>query len=377
MKQNARLLPLALLSLSLMRCALTDHYELASDQGGATGTAGTASSGSAGGALSGTAGGTVSQGGSAGSLPNSVCSPMCSGPQQCCAAACVDTTTDAQNCGSCGNACDAGRECAASACSTGWLSMAAPPTGFVGRTHPATVAMGRSVFIWGGRDSAGNALNTGAIYSPATDSWVLVNQTGAPTPRSLATAVWTGNIVVVFGGVDATGNNLLRDAYAYDPNAKTWTTLPPAVTQRCRALGVWDGTRAIVWGGTDVNNLPIAGADRFDLTNWTTSSTPGDPGALLSPAVGFDGSTLYLQGGLLNGNARQDEAFSYATNTDGWTALNPTPPPRSNGFGAWDGTHFVVWGGRDDANLRNDGEYLSGSTWVAMSATGAPSARLL
>ncbi len=123
--------------------------------------------------------------------------------------------------------------------------MAPPPTGFVGRIHPAAVAMGRSVFIWGGRDSTGAALDTGAIYSPETDSWVLVNQTGAPPPRSLATAVWTGNVVIVFGGVDASGNNLLRDAYAYDPNAKTWTTLPPALTPRCQPLGSWDGTRAI------------------------------------------------------------------------------------------------------------------------------------
>ena len=237
--------------------------------------------------------------------------------------------------------------------------------------------MGKSVFIWGGRNSAGAALDTGAIYSPATDSWVSVNQTGAPTPRSLATAVWTGKVVIVFGGVDAAGNNLLRDAHAYDPDAKTWATLPLAATPRCRALGLWDGTRAIFWGGTDPNNQPLAGADRFDLTHWTTSSRPRDPGPLLGPAVGFDGSTLYVQGGLLNGNARQDEASSYASDADTWTALGATPPPRSNGFGVWDGTHFVVWGGRDDGNVRNDGNYLSGSTWTAMTTTGAPSARLL
>lgn len=408
MRRRAVLLPLLVLSLSLTRCALTDHYELTSDTGGLLGVSGagddTAGTGSHGGmsnngdagatqggdtpvagssgagasGLLGGAGGTVAQAGSGGSSTDGVCSPLCSSElQQCCAATCVDTTTNTQNCGGCGKACDAGRKCVAGACSAGWLSMAPPPTGFVGRIHPATVAMGKSVFIWGGRNSAGAALDTGAIYSPATDSWVLVSQTGAPTSRSLSTAVWTGSVVIVFGGVDDSGNNLLRDAYTYDPNAKTWTTLPPAATHRCRALGLWDGTRAIFLGGTDVNNLPIAGADRFDLTNWTTSSASGDPGPLLGPAAAFDGSTLYMQGGLLNGNTRQDKVFSYATGTDTWSAVSKSLAARSSGFGAWDGTHFLVWGGRDDTNVRNDGKYLSGSTWTAMSATGAPSARML
>jgi hypothetical protein len=387
-KQRGLVLPLLLLNLSLTRCALTDHYELTPDAGGVNGTgsfssggatAASAGFGGTGGVLSagglGAAGGTIAQSGSAGSPPDGTCSSPCSELEECCAGTCVEITTDPQNCGSCGSVCDVGR-CAAGACRTGWVSMAPPPTGFVPRIHPATVAMGSSVFIWGGRGSAGG-LDTGAIYSPATDSWVLVNQTGAPPPRSLATAVWTGSVVIVSGGVDDSNNNLLRDAYAYDPDAKTWTTLPPPATNRCRSLGLWDGTRAIFWGGTDQNNVALAGADRFDLTNWTTSSTPGDPGPLLGPAMGFDGSTLYVQGGLLNSNARQDKVFSYATGTDSWSAVSKSLAARSSGFGVWDGTHFVVWGGRDDANVRNDGKYLSGSTWTAMNVAGAPSARML
>jgi hypothetical protein len=376
-------LPLALLSLSLTRCALTDHYQLTSEQGGVSGTGSfssggiSADSGGDASLASGTAGAlNAGVGGSAGSPQDGTCALPCSVLQECCAGTCVEITTDAQNCGSCGKVCDAGRKCAASTCSTGWTSMAPPPTGFVARIHPAAVAMGRSVFIWGGRGSTGG-LDTGAIYSPATDSWVLVNQTGAPPPRSLATAVWTGNVVIVSGGVNDSDNTLLRDAYAYDPNAQTWTTLPPPATRRCRTLGLWDGTHVIFWGGTDQNNAPLAGADRFDLNNWTTSGTLGDPGPLLGPAIGFDGSTLYVQGGLLNGNTRQDKVFSYATGTDTWSDVNAGLIARSSGFGAWDGTHFVVWGGRDDGNVRSDGKYLVGSDWIAMNPTGAPSARML
>ncbi|HEY5375698.1 MAG TPA: hypothetical protein VIK01_18595, partial [Polyangiaceae bacterium] len=403
MKQRSLLLPLLALSLPLTRCALTDHYELfgagasgsADDAAGTAGTttlgsggeasgAGSSSIGAAGGTsggaggLVGGGGGTVTQGGSAGGggIP-AVCASTCGAPQQCCGTTCSDLAIDAQNCGSCGNACEQGRTCATSTCSVGWLTMAAPPMGFVGRTRAASVAMGRSVFIWGGLDNSGNALDTGAIYSPVTDDWVDVSKgLGMLTPRSTATAVWTGSVVIVFGGIDGT-ENLLKDAAAYDPQSKLWSALPSAATARSQPLGFWDGARAIFWGGTATNNLPIAGADRFDLTTWAASSKTGDPGQLLAPAVGFDGSIVYFQGGLFNGNNRQDKVFSYTTKTDNWSALSKSLSARSSAFGAWDGSHFVVWGGRDDVALRNDGKYLSGSTWVSMGAIAAPSARSL
>ena len=390
MKQRSLLLPLLALSLPLTRCALTDHYELlgAGVSGRADDVAGTAGTATLGGGMSGApsggAGGLIggagaaTQGGPAGGGGlDPVCSSTCAAPQQCCGTTCTDPAIDAQNCGSCGNACEKGRSCEASTCSVGWLTMAAPPMGFVGRTRAASVAMGRSVFIWGGLDNSGNALDTGAIYSPVTDDWVDVSKgLGMLTPRSMATAVWTGSVVIVFGGIDGTGN-LLKDAAAYDPQSKLWSALPSAATARSQPLGFWDGARAIFWGGTAMNNLPIAGADHFDLTTWTASSKTGDPGQLLAPAVGFDGSIVYFQGGLFNGSMRQDKVFSYTTKTDNWSALSKSLSARSSAFGVWDGSHFVVWGGRDDAALRNDGKYMSGSTWVPMGAIAAPSARML
>ena len=37
----------------------------------------------------------------------------------------------------------------------------------------------------------------------------------------------------------------------------------------------------------------------------------------------------------------------------------------------------MVWGGRDDNGLKNDGKWLSGSVWAPVSANGAPSARAI
>jgi Kelch motif len=402
--KRAAILPMLGLCLGLTHCALSDHYELTSGKlanagSGADDTAGTGSS-DAGGMGAGAAAG-ASQGGDSlvgGSGAGSAGMPSAGaaglgiagasgghgGAASGCMSACTDLetgcanlATDSSNCGVCGFACDAGRTCSASKCSSGWLGMAGPPAGFVGRSKAATVATGQSVFIWGGLDSNGNALDNGAIYSPATNTWDSVGKgLGMPSARSLATALWTGSVVIVYGGLDGQ-NNLLKDASAYDPSAKTWSALPSANTRRSQALGFWDGTHAVFWGGSAANSNPIAGADRFDLTTWTTASTGGDPGALTGAATGFDGSVVYVQGGLLNGGARQDRVSSYTTSTDNWSNLAKSLSPRGGAFGVWDGSHFIVWGGRDDNGLRNDGKYMSGATWMPMGAIGAPSARLL
>ena len=264
------------------------------------------------------------------------------------------------------------------------MSVKAAPVGLVARSKAASVALGKSVFIWGGQDGSGKALDDGAIYSPAKDSWTYLSKdAGAPTARIMATALWTGSVVIVFGGTDATGNTVYRDGSIYDPVANSWSALPAsgAISRRSAPFAFWDGTRALFWGGLGATGFGVPNADRFDLTSWSTSTNSGDPGALSFPAVAFDGSVVYLMGGQLNGN-RQDKVFAYSTSTDSWTNLTKSLlTARSSAFGAWDGSHFVVWGGRDDANgLRNDGKYLSGTTWTSLNTavgSGVPSPRLL
>jgi hypothetical protein len=83
---------------------------------------------------------------------------------------------------------------------------------------------------------------------------------------------------------------------------------------------------------------------------------------------------IYLLGGLTAGT-RQDKVYSYTGSSDKWVALDKSLSPRSGAFSAWDGAHFVVWGGRDDNGLRDDGKYLAGTTWTSLGTLGAPSAR--
>jgi len=257
--------------------------------------------------------------------------------------------------------------------------MSDPPSGFVPRSKAASCALESSVFIWGGSDVNNVALDTGAIYAPATDTWTTVSKAaGMPSPRTFATCVWTGSVVVVYGGTDGgMAQMALNSGSIYDPKSGSWTALPKAPSARSQPLGYWDGNRVLFWGGNNgAQNNAVAGADRFNLTSWGAAAGMGDPGAVLAPASAFDGSVLYLQGGVVGGY-RQDRVSSYTGGADKWATLSKSLSARSSAFGIWDGSRFVVWGGNDGFNLHNDGKYMTGSTWTTMNTTDAPSARML
>jgi hypothetical protein len=55
------------------------------------------------------------------------------------------------------------------------------------------------MIIWGGSDGV-NALGTGGLYSPVTDTWAATSTTESPSPRYYFTAVFTGTEMIVWGG---------------------------------------------------------------------------------------------------------------------------------------------------------------------------------
>ena len=77
---------------------------------------------------------------------------------------------------------------------------------------------------------------------------------GAPAPRSVHTAVWTGREMVLWGGFNG---GVLNDGGRYNPAFSAWaavnTTGAPAA--RYYHTAVWTGTEMIVWGGYGVSNL--------------------------------------------------------------------------------------------------------------------------
>jgi N-acetylneuraminic acid mutarotase len=106
-----------------------------------------------------------------------------------------------------------------------WTTIFSP---LAGRAGPTSVWTGSQMIVWGGdfRDNFGgdHYVNTGGRYNPSTNSWTLTSTTGAPDARTVHTAVWTGNQMIVWGGADNTNRFNTGGRYC----AASGPTPPPA-----------------------------------------------------------------------------------------------------------------------------------------------------
>ena len=136
------------------------------------------------------------------------------------------------------------------------------------------------MIVWGGFN--GSFLNDGGRYNPALNLWTAVPTNGAPSGRDFHTAVWTGNEMMVWGGLKPSPTTYLNDGGRYNPAANTWTAIPTngAPSGREQHTAVWTGTEMIIWGGANVNFLNDGG--RYNPTSNLWTSVPDHRRAQLS-----------------------------------------------------------------------------------------------
>jgi N-acetylneuraminic acid mutarotase len=259
----------------------------------------------------------------------------CNAATECCGNECVDLTSDERHCGSCGHACSAGRECNEGVCSSGWVSMRQAPTSSE-RARACAVWTGNRVFIWGGVDQANAPRNDGLLYDPKADVWEAMSA-GPSTPAARAEPVclWTGTRVFVWGGVKPqpapAKDDVFNDGALYDPATDTWEALPTGgPVGRARPVALWTGTSAIVWGGTDpTNNHGVgSGATWSENKGWSAVSTTGAPTKNKELAGVWDGASLLIFGGRDDaGGAVSNTLFAYKPATDAWSEVKPAETP--------------------------------------------------
>jgi len=72
-------------------------------------------------------------------------------------------------------------------------------TGISRRTGNSAVWTGRQMIVWGG-GSQSVWLGDGGIYNLDSNTWRVISQNGAPSPRWFHGAVWTGKEMLVWAG---------------------------------------------------------------------------------------------------------------------------------------------------------------------------------
>jgi N-acetylneuraminic acid mutarotase len=247
----------------------------------------------------------------------------------------------------------------------------------------STVWTGSEMIVWGGCDAqtcgpGGSSdrlgLNNGGRYNPQTDSWTATTTMGAPTSRWNQSAVWSGNEMIVWGGLN--GNGQFNTGGRYNPASDTWTATATTGAPMARDLArsVWTGTRMIVWGGYN------SGSDQYLNTGglydpvgntWTATSVTGAPSGRSGHTLVWTGSEMIAWGGCNGANCQQGQNTGgrYDPQANSWvtTSTIEAPSPRDSHSAVWTGTEMIVFGGEPCA--RCEPIYDTGGRYTA--ATGS------
>ena len=241
------------------------------------------------------------------------------------------------------------------------------------RASHAAVWTGNLMVVWGGE----GGWSTGGRYDPATDTWTPTTLVGAPEgPRSGVTAVWTGSLMVVWGGnlFDNTGGR-------YDPVNDRWlpVSLANAPGPRAFHTAVWTGSEMLVWGGVDgLSNLATGG--RYDpiSNSWSPISMNGAPSPRQTHTAVWTGSRMVVWGGR-GETAYLGDGGRYDPVSDTWTpvAISGAPTGRSHHSAVFDGSRIIVWGGWNAVSYFGNGARYdpAGDSWSSITTTGAPPPR--
>lgn len=255
------------------------------------------------------------------------------------------------------------------------------------RSSHSVVWTGQQLLVWGGDLGAGNSYSAGgAAYNPTTDQWQSIATFQAPTARAAHTAVWTGTEMIIWGGSGATSYS--TDHGRYNLTAGTWAavTANNAPAKRYGHVAVWTGARMIVFGGLNSTGLlklsDSGGAYDPVADAWTALPSAGLAEPRRFATAVWTGTEMIVWGGLgdtvelATGGRLVCDGNGIPTS---WAAMSAVgaPSARTGHSAVWTGSKLIIWGGQNGgANLNDGAIYDPGTdTWTTLPATGAPSAR--
>lgn len=239
----------------------------------------------------------------------------------------------------------------------------------------SAVWTGREWIIWGGFSADRNkpeplqGLANGARYDPAADRWISLSTDGAPSPRGLHSAVWTGREMIIWGGTDRYGGiNRFNTGGRWDAATGEWRPTSTVLgrgtlTGRSDHSAVWSGTAMLIWGRSTEAGL------RYDPASdrWSKLGSSGAP----ITSEGLPAFAIWTPSGLL---AWGDRWGLYDPELDIWRSvsrLNSTSWG-ADALAAWTGREVVLWGGALRSAHRFD---PSANQWRRLTGVGAPAAR--
>lgn len=254
------------------------------------------------------------------------------------------------------------------------ISQRSAPTPRFAADGQVAVWTGREMIIWGGQSISGE-LRDGAAYVPSSDLWVPIASMAAPSTR--VNAVFTGTSLVLAG---ARGPD---DAWRWEPSLGSWVRATHGASStsqpRRRHTTVWTGDELVVWGGIDADGNSLADGWRFSPARRKARAlgSIGSPVARSEHSAVWASAEMLVFGGRGSDGAPLADLVSYVPATDAWRSINAggAPSPRFGHVAVWTGRSLIVWGGTDGRAPLGDGcEYDPWEgRWTPLANVEAPS----
>lgn len=229
-----------------------------------------------------------------------------------------------------------------------WRTIPAAP--LAARIFASNVWTGTELLIWGGRacpapgcvDESAAPFADGATFNPTTGTWRSLP--AAPlSPRSRATALWTGKEVLLWGG-DSPNLQAVSDGAAFDPVARTWRVMAASPLTSRTFRVTWTGKEMLAWGTVDGTDDRVDGVAYDPATNSWRPMAPSPLSARILPASDWTGTEILLWGGQ-SGDTYLADGAAYNPATDLWRPLAKSPLSGRATNGMWTGKELLVWGG--------------------------------
>jgi N-acetylneuraminic acid mutarotase len=231
---------------------------------------------------------------------------------------------------------------------------------------------GTEMIVWGGFSclACANAqLQTGARYTPATDTWTTITTTGAPSARANHTAVWTGSKMIVWGGNDDAAPGppvVFNSGGIYDPGTDTWSAtnlIGVPLPKTCHSA-VWTGTEMIVFGGQTNTNFACGVSSTSTGSRYNPVADSWNP-ISAAPASLITSSAPTVWSGTQMITCCESGGARYTPVSDSWNGISPSDMPSIGTKGhslIWTGANMIVWGGDTAGVVTNAGGMYDPST---------------
>ncbi|XP_071817374.1 kelch domain-containing protein 8A-like isoform X2 [Apostichopus japonicus] len=225
-----------------------------------------------------------------------------------------------------------------------WMRLLNIPTK---RAAPAVVAIEKQIVVIGGLGGANDPTDAVEVYDIGKKCWITDKKNMGEELQGV-TAVVHRNKPLVVGGMRR-DSNPTEKCSVLDLEENCWKELPDILTPRYAASVHLNGDKIYVLGGRQ-GKLPCASLEMMDLSvkpspSWTTLKDI--PVAGVFPAFVMTDSKFYVLGGLKKKviEGFHDEFQEYDVEKDEWNQLTVLPRGRSDfGAGMIDGKIIIVGG---------------------------------